>query len=112
MYFYNSYFGAKKTIVEAKIPYQFDFNDEYMKLFQKELLLNDYKADFKILKKALGFLELSIPTMYKQYADLCEEDGIQFCAYNIDKDFSDCVDSFIILSVDKIKEKQRERYFK
>lgn len=112
LYFYDSYFGAKKSIVKAQIPYQYDLNDEYMKLFEKELLLNDYKADFKTLKKALGFLELSIPTMYKQYADLCEEDGIQFCAYNIDKDFSDCVDSFIILSVDKIKEKQRARYFR
>ena len=111
LYFYDSYFAAKKKIVEPYIPYHFDFNDEYMKVFQKELLLNDYKADFKTLKKALGFLELSVPTMYKQYAELCEEDGIAFCAYNIDKDFSDCVDSFIVLSVDKIKEKQKARYF-
>ena len=110
LHFYESYFGAKKSIVEAQIPYHFDFNDEYMKVFQSELLYDNYKEDFKTLKKALGFLELSVPTLYKQYADLCEEDGIEFCAYNIDKDFSDCVDSFIVLSVDKIKEKQRARY--
>jgi len=111
LYFYDTYFGAKEKLVEASIPYSFDFNDEYMKVFQKELLLNDYREDFKTLKKALGFLELSVPTLYKQYAELCEEDGIEFCAYNVDKDFSDCVDSFIVLSVDKIKEKQRARYF-
>jgi putative hemolysin len=111
LYFYDSYFGTQKKIVEAHIPYHFDFNDAYMKVFQKELQLNDYKADFKRLKKALGFLELSVPTMYKQYAELCEEDGIKFCAYNIDEDFSDCVDSFIILDIDKIKEKQKARYF-
>lgn len=111
LYFYETYFSSKDEIVTATIPHQFDFSDEYMKIYQSELLLNDYKADLKTLKKALNFLELSIPTMYKQYADLCTDDGIQFCAFNIDKDFSDCVDSFIIVDVDKIKEKQRKRYF-
>lgn len=111
LYFYDTYFPAKEEIVKAKLPYQFDFDDEYMKIYQSELLLNDYKHDFKILKKSLSFLELSIPTMYKQYADLCEEGGTRFYAYNIDKDFSDCVDSLIVLDVDKIKEKQKKRYF-
>ena len=73
---------------------------------------DNYSADFKLLKKALGFLELSVPTLYKQYADLCEEDGIRFSAYNIDEDFSDCVDSFIFVDVKKIKDKQKKRYFK
>jgi len=111
LYFYKSYFPSKENLAQAIIPYNFDLEDEYMKVFVKDLLLNDYKTDFKTLKKALGFLELSVPTMYKQYADLCEEGGVVFCAYNIDKDFSDCVDSFMVLSIDKIKEKQRTRYF-
>ncbi|QSZ42732.1 GNAT family N-acetyltransferase [Sulfurimonas aquatica] len=111
LYFYSTYFSVKKELAIAKIPYIFDFNDEYMKTFQAELVLNDYKKDFKTLKKALSFLELSVPTMYKQYADLCNEDGVKFCAYNIDAEFSDCVDSFIILDVNKIKDKQRQRYF-
>lgn len=111
LYFYDIYFTSKDEIVTSKLPYQIDFNDEYMKIYQSELLLNDYKKDFKTLKKALGFLNLSIPTMYKQYADLCTQNGIKFCAYNIDKEFSDCVDSFIIVDVDKIKDKQRKRYF-
>jgi len=111
LYFYDTYFSSKDKIVSAKIPYVFDFNDEYMKIYQSNLLLNDYKQDFKNLKKSLGFLGLNIPTMYKQYADLCSEGGIKFCAYNIDKDFSDCVDSFILVDVKKIKPKKRERYF-
>jgi len=111
LYFYDTYFPSKTKLVEAQIPYRFDLKDAYMNVFVKELKLNDYKEDFKTLKKALNFLELTVPTMYKQYADLCEEGGVVFCAYNIDKDFSECVDSFIVLSVDKIKEKQRARYF-
>ena len=112
LYFYDTYFPCKDELVQAKKAYVFDFNDEYMKIFQSELLLNDYKSDFKTLKKALNFLELSVPIMYKQYAELCEEGGVYFCDYNVDKDFSNCVDSFIILEVDKIKAKQRDRYFR
>jgi len=112
LYFYDLYFASKNSPVEATLPYQFDLDDEYMKVFLKELLGNDYKEDFRTLKKSLAFLELSVPTLYKQYAELCEEGGVAFCAYNIDKDFADCVDSFIIVSISKIKEKQRERYIR
>lgn len=112
LYFYNAYFPDNENLVEAKLPYKMTLDDEYMQKFLAELSLSDYKQDFTVLKKALGFLGLSVPTLYKQYADLCEDGGIRFCAYNIDEDFANCVDSFILVSVDKIKEKQRTRYFR
>ncbi|WP_457745317.1 lysophospholipid acyltransferase family protein [Sulfurimonas sp.] len=111
LYFYNTYFTDAQNLVDAKLPYKINLDDEYMQNFISQLALTDYKKDFKVLKKALGFLGLSVPTLYKQYADLCEEKGIQFCAYNIDKDFANCIDSFIFVSVEKIKDKQRKRYF-
>ncbi len=111
LYFYDSYFKDDENLVTPTLPYQINLDDDYMKKFVTELKLDDYKQDFKLLKQALGFLELNVPTLYKQYADLCEEGGIRFCAYNIDKDFANCVDSFILVEVAKIKEKQRKRYF-
>jgi len=111
LHFYSLYFGSKEELINARLPYEFNFDDAYMKNFILELSLSDYKEDFKILKKALSLLGLSVPTLYKQYVELCEEDGIIFCAYNVDPDFSECVDSFILLSIEKIKTKQRERYF-
>ena len=111
LYFYDYYFHDNEALVQAKLPYTINFEDEYMKSFIKEIQGNNYSADFKLLKKALGFLELSVPTLYKQYADLCEKGGIRFSAYNIDEDFSDCVDSFILVDVKRIKEKQKKRYF-
>ena len=111
IYFYNAYFQDSENLVSAKLPYKINLEDEYMQKFIMELDLNNYSQDFKLLKQALGFLGLSVPTLYKQYADLCEDNGIKFCAYNIDKDFSDCVDSFILVNVDKIKAKQKKRYF-
>ena len=111
LYFYDYYFHDNEALVQAKLPYTINLEDEYMQTFIKEMQCDNYSADFKLLKKALGFLELSVPTLYKQYADLCEKGGIRFSAYNIDEDFSDCVDSFILVDVKRIKEKQKKRYF-
>ncbi len=36
---------------------------------------DDYKEDFKILKQQMDFLNCAVPTLYKQYADVCEEGG-------------------------------------
>ena len=111
LYFYDYYFGDSEVFVKAKLPYKIDLEDEYMQSFMREMQCDNYNADFKLLKKALGFLELSVPTLYKQYAELCENGGIRFSAYNIDANFSDCVDSFILVDIKKIKEKQKKRYF-
>ena len=111
LYFYNLYFPDTKSLATAKLPYKFDMQDSYMQHFVSELQKDNYKEDFKLLKKTLNYLEFSVPTLYKQYADLCEEGGIAFCAFNIDQDFANCVDSFIVVDIAKIKEKQRKRYF-
>ena len=111
IYFYNHYFYDNEHLVDAKSSSKLNLKDEYVQKFLSQLQGEDYSADFKLLKRALGYLDLNVPTLYKQYADLCEEGGIRFCAYNIDKDFSDCVDSFILVDINKIKEKQHKRYF-
>ena len=55
-------------------------------------------------------MDVTVPTLYKQYSELCEPGGVQFCGFNIDPHFSNCVDGFILVKVDKIKESKRERY--
>ena len=111
LYFYDSYFKDENDLVDATLAYNINDDDEYLVKFKSELSMNDYKSDFRLLKKALGFLDLNVPVLYKQYSDLCEDGGIKFCAYNVDKDFANCVDSFIVVDVSKVKDKQRKRYF-
>lgn len=103
-YFYNSYFG-EKGIVEPKIP--FIANDCE---FKNEFLLDDYKKDFKQMKSLLSNMGTVVPTLYKQYSELCLDGGIKFCGFNIDPDFSDCIDGFIIVDVKKVKPAQQKRY--
>ncbi|MCW9027281.1 MAG: lysophospholipid acyltransferase family protein [Thiovulaceae bacterium] len=110
--FFDNYFGDATELVKAKSPYNFKNDKTLLEVLDKELVKNDYKQDFKAVKKLLKNLDNSIPVLYKQYAELCEEGGIKFCAYNIDEDFASCVDSFIVVDISKIKDSQRQRYIK
>ena len=110
LYFYDTHFKDTQNLVNAKTPYNFQTDKTLIQNLQKEFHAPQYKENFKTLKRALGSINTSVPTLYKQYADLCEEGGIKFCAYNIDYDFSNCIDSFIVVDISKIKESQRKRY--
>ena len=50
-------------------------------------------------------------TLFKQYAELCEEGGVQFMDFGYDKDFNDCIDGFIVVDLNLMKESKRKRYF-
>ncbi len=110
LYFYDKNFKDTDSLVEAKLPYNFTTDEQLISNLQEELNAPTYKENFKTLKKALASINTNVPTLYKQYADLCEEGGIRFCAYNTDPDFSNCVDSFILVDIQKIKDSQKKRY--
>jgi len=111
LYFYDTNFKDRENLINAKIPYNFKSDWYLVENLKKEFNATDYRTNFKTLKKALASIEMSVPTLYKQYSDLCEDGGIKFCAYNIDPDFSNCIDSFILVEIAKIKESQKKRYF-
>lgn len=108
VYFYSKYFGSKEQPVTAITPYQIDWHrrDKLKQHFDGD----DYKKDFIQLKALLNIHGHSVPTLYKQYTEVCEHDGIIFSDFNIDPDFSDCIDGFVIVDTDKLKPKKRERY--
>ena len=110
LYFYDENFKDGNNLVNAKIPYNFKTDKTLIKNLKKELNSPEYKENFKTLKKSLNSVWSSVPVLYKQYADLCEKGGIKFCAYNIDPDFSNCIDSFIVVEIAKIKSSQKKRY--
>jgi len=108
--FYGLYFSSKERLVSAR-------NGYFMSKLEREEALsffkgNDYKEDFTVLKEQLSLMDLSVPTLYKQYTELCDEGGIFFLDFNIDKEFGNCVDSFILVDITKIKEAKKTRYIK
>ena len=62
------------------------------------------------LKNELQINGNAIPTLYKQYSDLCEEGGVSFMDFGIDRSFDDCVDGFILVEIEKLKPNKRKRY--
>jgi len=53
---------------------------------------------------------VNIPTLYKQYSELCDDEGVKFLAFGTDPDFNDCVDGLVMVDLDKLKDKKRQRY--
>ena len=112
LYFFDKNFQDNENLVSAKIPYNYKSDKLHMQTLNYEFNHTEYKENFNSLKKSLSMMGASIPTLYKQYSDLCEKGGVRFCAYNIDPDFSNCVDSFIFVEIAFIKESQKARYIK
>ncbi len=107
IFFYSHYYRNINSLVEAKTPYQYANNiNELKELFD----LNDKKKDFKFLKSTLANIGVSIPTLYKQYSEIALDDGVKFLNFNVDKNFADCIDGFILVEVDKIKDSAKQRY--
>ncbi len=105
--FYTYYFKGDGKIVDPRNP--FEYETAYIAL-ENNFTFDNYEKDFKILKDKLKNIDVSIPTLYKQYSELCEDDGVKFYGFNVDNDFKDCVDGFIVVEIDKIKESKRNRY--
>jgi hypothetical protein len=109
IYFYQTYFGAVDTPVKHKVPYVFprEVESHCQEVFDG----NDYKGDFRVLKEELGFMGYTVPTLFKQYSELCEEGGVQFMDFGYDKDFNNCIDGFIVTDLTLLKEAKQKRYF-
>jgi len=62
------------------------------------------------LKSSLKHLGCAIPTLYKQYTEICKSGGVRFLAFNIDPDFNNCVDGLVMVDLTQLKRKARQRY--
>lgn len=107
IFYYNHYYGITADLVEPRLPYSFSNNiGEIKDLFD----LNDKKKDFRFLKSTLANMGVSVPTLYKQYTEIAQDNGVKFLGFNVDKDFGSCIDGFIVVEVPKINESARKRY--
>jgi putative hemolysin len=111
IYFYMHYFGATESLVKHNESYKLplDIKKECHELF----VGNDYSSDLRRLKEELGLMGYTIPTLYKQYAELSDhKEGVKFFDFGYDKDFNNCIDGFILADLSLVKESKRKRYLK
>lgn len=109
VYFYELYFGARdEKPVTALTPYTIDHQRRLQ--LSEQFAGDDYKKDFAQLKTLLSMMGYSVPTLYKQYTEICETGGVIFSDFNIDPAFADCVDGFVIVDTQCLLQKKRQRY--
>jgi putative hemolysin len=106
--FYKHYFGCQRRLGESKIPYQLDKASQ--EEFSRHFSGDDLEQDLQELKNQLALYNITIPTLFKQYTDLCEPGGVCFLDFGKDPDFAGCTDGMILVSVDKVKPAKRKRY--
>lgn len=102
--YYNRYFGAEQELAEAHQPFAFNHAE------QPDFGQLDAENSFKILKENLKRFGSRVPTLYKQYTELCEPGGARFLAFGVDPDFSNSVDGLILVDLERIRPNKRKRY--
>ncbi len=107
IYFYQLYFSPETACSCSKNPYRFSASREEL---AREFTGNDYRHDFKKLKLLLANMGTAVPTLYKQYTQLCKSGGVYFLDFNVDPDFGNCVDGLVVVDLEKLKKKKRKRY--
>ena len=105
---YGNYYPDPQNLARAKSPYICD--GETATLIAGQATGDDVDTAFAALKSQLAFMGVKIPTLYKQYTDLCLPGGTRFCGFNIDENFGHCVDGLVVVDLGLVKAKKRARY--
>ncbi len=106
--FYRHYFPDPENLAASHNSYHPDAatEEQMQSLFSGD----NYKDDFKELKHQMDFWNLTVPTLYKQYADVCHEGGVRFLDFGVDADFNNCIDGLVLVDMHYLKDKKRQRY--
>ncbi len=108
--FYQHYFPDKEQLATANFPYQMSYSERLD--VTKIIKGDDFKADFVALRQQLTNMNVTVPTLYKQYSDVCEPEGVRFIDFNIDADFGYCIDGLVMVDLHQLKPAKRKRYIK
>ncbi|MBS0423072.1 MAG: lysophospholipid acyltransferase family protein [Proteobacteria bacterium] len=107
--FYHTLFGNNEQLAASRLPFEFDVALDFA-AYRNVTGEAEYKNAAVLLKEKLDASGVKVPVLYKQYVELCEPGGCEFLGFNIDPQFSNCVDALILVHVDAIKEKKYQRY--
>lgn len=101
--YYQRYYGSSHALAASNKPFEY---------FAAPPTFGELDADtaFNVLKGNLAALGTSVPTLYKQYTELCEPGGARFLAFGVDPSFSDSIDGLIEVDMHLLRPKKRKRY--
>ena len=107
IYFYKLYFTDPAATPCSRNPFRFSLPVTDLAC---SFTGDNYQQDLVHLKSLLGTMGVSIPTLYKQYTELCPPGGVRFLDFNVDPGFSDCIDGLVVVDTAQLKPAKRKRY--
>ncbi|KNC67993.1 GNAT family N-acyltransferase [Pseudoalteromonas ardens] len=108
IYHYQHYFSNLASLATPKN--EFKFTPSQQQDFAQLFCGNDIKEDFAELKHIMANMGAQVPTLFKQYTELCEPDGVNFLSFSIDPDFNNCIDGLVLVDLTRIKPQKAKRY--
>ncbi|EGT3624932.1 GNAT family N-acetyltransferase [Morganella morganii] len=108
VHFYSREFAPAQQMAVSMSP--FGLSKSQKAKLDDLYFSEDYQSNFKQLKQVLASMGAAVPTLYKQYGELCKADGVKFLAFGIDADFGDCIDGLVLVDTHKLKGKKYQRY--
>ncbi len=109
VYYYKKWYNFGAKFAKAKTPYK--INERTENELSNIFVENSPEKDFRILKSSLRNLGFTTPVLFRKYVDICALGGAEFVDFNVDENFNNCVDGFIILDLKMIKKEKRKRYY-
>ena len=107
--FYRDLFGRQDQLVTPRLPYEVHDENSFNP-FKQVTDESEYKQAYALLKQRLDDLGVRVPTLFKQYVEVCKPGGCEFLGFNIDPEFSNCIDAMILVHIAAIYPKKQDRY--
>lgn len=101
--YYSRFFGDEGERARANHPFRYQRSPP-------DFGALDAEASLALLRDNLAALGARIPTLYKQYTELCEPGGARFIAFGVDPDFSYSIDGLIWVDLSRVTARKRQRY--
>lgn len=108
VHYHRHYFGDPERLAVARNPFvvsaqvEAEASAAWSGRTQAEALAH--------LRTRLDSMGAQLPVLYKQYADVCEPDGVRFLAFGVDPAFGGCVDGLVRLDLTRLRPAKRSRY--
>lgn len=108
VHYHRHYYGDPGNLACARNPFQ--VSAAVAEAASAAWQGRDVKQALPLLKEKLTEFDTALPTLYKQYVELCNADGIRFLAFGVDPAFGHCVDGLIRIDLHALKPAKRTRY--
>lgn len=103
--YYQRYHGAGEALATPGRPFEY---------FAAPPCFGTLDADtaYGVLRANLAVHGVSVPTLYRQYTELCEPGGARFLAFGIDPAFSDSIDGLVEVDIHRVRPQKARRWLR